>query len=86
MKSSTTPRFRKAYQSLPEPIRAVARQQYRQWQNDPRHSSLQFKKVGPFWSVRVTEDFRALALLRDGVYYWFWLGSHAAYEEQLKRR
>ena len=85
MRSSTTPRFRKAYQLLPEPIRTTARKQYRLWGNNSRHPSLQFKKVGPFWSVRVTDDFRALAVLREGVYYWFWIGSHKEYEEQIKK-
>jgi len=50
-----------------------------------RHPSLQFKKIGPFWSARVTDDYRALAVLRDGTFYWFWIGSHAAYEELIKR-
>jgi hypothetical protein len=86
MKSSTTPKFWEAYRALPPVIRTAATKQYRLWQQDPRHSSLQFKKVGPFWSVRITQDFRSLAMLREGTYYWFWIGSHAEYERLLKMK
>lgn len=86
MKSSTTSRFWRAYASLPAEVRIAARKQYRLWRENPRHPSLQFKKVGPFWSVRVTEDFRALALLRDDTYHWFWIGTHAEYERLIRGR
>jgi hypothetical protein len=44
---------------------------------DPRHPSLQFKKVGRYWSVRVGLRYRALAIEMDDAYLWFWIGSHA---------
>ena len=84
MNSSTTPRFRQTYQTLPAPIQAAASKQYRLWLTNPRHPSLQFKKVGPFWSVRVTGGYRALSILKQGVYYWFWIGSHSEYDQLLK--
>ena len=84
MKSSTTPRFWQAYANLPPPIKLSARKQYLLWRENPRHPSLQFKKVGPFWSIRITEDYRSLALLRNDIYHWFWIGTHAAYERILK--
>jgi hypothetical protein len=86
MKSSATGRFWEAHAELPEKIRVIARRQFHRWLVDPRHPSLQFKKVGPFWSVRVTDDYRALALLKGGVYYWFWIGTHADYDRLLKTR
>ena len=84
MKSSATSRFWKTYSGLPPAIQQIARKQYRLWMLDPRHPSLQFKKVGPFWSARVTDDYRSLALLKDGTYFWFWMGTHAEYDRILK--
>jgi hypothetical protein len=86
MKSLTTPRFWQAYVVLPPEIKLAASKQYRLWKNNPRHPSLQFKKVGPFWSARITEDYRSLALLRNDAYNWFWIGTHAEYERILKGR
>ena len=48
---------------------------------DPRHPSLQFKKVGRYWSIRVGLRYRALAVDVDGGYLWFWIGSHADYDK-----
>ncbi len=84
MKSSATSRFWKTYSELPSDIQKTARKQFRLWMDDPRHPSVQFKKVGPFWSARVTDDYRSLALLEDGIYYWFWIGTHAEYDRILK--
>ena len=86
MTSLTTPRFWQAHGGLPPEIKIAARKQYRLWKNNPRHPSLQFKRVGPFWSARITGDYRALALLRDGIYHWFWIGTHAEYGRILKGR
>jgi hypothetical protein len=51
-----------------------------QTSRDPRHPSLQFKKVGRYWSVRVGLRYRALATEVDDGYLWFWIGSHADYD------
>jgi hypothetical protein len=86
MKSSATASFWKAYSGLSAAIQKAARKQYRLWMLDQRHPSLQFKKVGPFWSARVTDDYRGLAVLKDGTYFWFWIGTHAEYDRFLKGR
>jgi hypothetical protein len=52
---------------------------------DLRHPSLHLKPVGDFWSVRVTDDYRALAYREDAVFNWFWIGSHDEYMRLLKR-
>lgn len=84
MKSSTTPDFRDAFVSLPSEIRSRAKSVYRLWQRNPRHPSLQFKKTGNVWSVRIGSGYRALSLLEDDVFYWFWIGTHDEYERLLK--
>ena len=86
MKSSATSKFWRAYVGLPVEIRKSVRKRYRQWVANPRHPSLRFKKVGPFWSVRVTDDYRALAILDQDTYYWFWVGTHAEYDRILRAK
>lgn len=86
MKSSTVPKFWASYAELPPPIKVLARKQFHLWIDNPSHPSLQFKKVGLFWSVRISEDFRALCYMKDGIHYWFWIGKHAEYDRMLKTR
>ena len=51
---------------------------------NPQHPSLQFKKIGRLWSVRVGLNHRALAVEAPDEMIWFWIGSHAEYNEKLK--
>jgi hypothetical protein len=85
MKSSTTPDFWLSFASLPAEIRARAKVTYRLWLLNPRHPSLQFKKTGAVWSVRVGRGYRALALLEAGTFFWFWIGTHDDYERLLRQ-
>jgi hypothetical protein len=48
-----SPSFWEAYVKLPENIRVPADKNYALLETDPRHPSLQLKKVGRFWSARV---------------------------------
>jgi hypothetical protein len=84
MASSTLPRFWATYADLPAQIKVIAGKQFRLWSSDSSHPSVQFKKVGLFWSARVTDDYRALCYFKDGDYYWFWIGKHAEYERILR--
>jgi hypothetical protein len=64
-----------------------SRRAYALWRSDPFHPSLQFKQVTPRWpiySVRVGIGFRALGLREENHVYWFWIGSHAEYDDLLK--
>jgi hypothetical protein len=54
--------FWDAYHELPEQVRALADKNYALLKTNPQHPSLQFKKVGRFWSVRVGLRNRALAV------------------------
>lgn len=85
MKSFTTPEFWHSYAALSSTIRQEARKTYRLWQADPQYPSLHFKKIsGNLWSVRVTRDYRALALKKKDGYYWIWIGTHSEYDKLLK--
>jgi hypothetical protein len=44
------------------------------------YPSLQFKKVGKYWSARVGWRYRALAVATDDGFLWFWIGSHADFD------
>lgn len=88
MRSKTTRRFRKSFSQLPEPIKDRAREAYRRFVENPDHPGLRFKRVHTteqIYSVRVTRDYRALGVRDDGTIVWFWIGSHADYDELLSR-
>jgi hypothetical protein len=53
MKHYASRAFWDAYSKLPEQVRALADKNYELLKQNPLHPSLQFKKVGRFWSVRV---------------------------------
>lgn len=88
MKSSITKTFRKEFSQLPEVVKEQVAKAYAIWQSDPYQGSLQFKLVSqrqPIYSVRVGLNYRVLGLLENDHIYWFWIGSHAEYDELLKR-
>ena len=80
MNSSTTEGFRREFALLPREIQELAKKNYRLWRQNSRHPSLQFKKVGSYWSIRVGEHYRALGRLKGDTLYWFRIGSHADYD------
>jgi hypothetical protein len=36
-----------------------------------------------FWSARITDAYRTLALRQGNTFYWFWIGNHDDYERLL---
>jgi hypothetical protein len=84
MRSRASSKFWKAYNELPGSVQKIAVKQYRLWLQDPGHPSLQFKKVRNFWSCRVTDSYRALAVVDEGTVVWFWIGGHPEYESLIR--
>ena len=84
MKHFASRAFWEAYDKLPEQVRALADKNYALLKTNPRHPSLQFKKIGRFWSVRVGLRYRALAVEADDDLIWFWIGSHGDYDAIIK--
>jgi hypothetical protein len=76
--------FWQAYYGLPEQVRVLADKNYALLKQDPQHPSLQLKKIGRFWSVRVGLRYRALAVESEGDLVWFWIGSHADYDALIR--
>jgi len=79
MKHSASASFWDLYDHLPEAVRALADKNFALLKENPRHPSLQLKKVGRFWSVRIGAHYRALATEVDGDMRWHWIGSHEDY-------
>lgn len=77
----TTHRFWQYYHALPEEVQRTADQCYQLLKVDPSHPSLHLKKVGQYWSVRAGRNYRALGVEVKGGISWFWIGSHAEYNQ-----
>ena len=86
MKSRAVASFWAGYDRLPGDVRKIANKQYRLWLDNPSHLSIQFKKVGKYWSARITDDYRTVGVMDGDTVVWFWIGTHAEYDKLLKRR
>lgn len=88
MISHTTERFREAFADLPEHVQRQTRAAYRRFKHDPQHPSLRFRQVHPnrpIYSARVSRDYRAVGVRDGDTITWFWIGSHAGYDNLLGR-
>lgn len=88
MNSHLTDEFFAPYRALPEHVRSQARQAYALFERDPHHPSLRFRHVHParpIFSARVGIDYRVVGLREGNDIFWFWIGSHAEYEQLLRR-
>ena len=52
---------------------------------NPHHPSLHTKKVGKYWSARVGRKYRTIAVEVERGLLWFWIGTHAGYDNLLKQ-
>jgi hypothetical protein len=83
MTSRITEDFLNCFARLPGEVQTQARKSYRLWKQNPAHPSLHFKRVSrrdPLYSVRVGLGWRVLGLLDGDTVTWFWVGSHAEYD------
>ena len=88
MKSRTTGEFRRRFANLPPQVQQQARTAYRQFQQDPSYPGLRFKKVHPelpIYSARVSRNYRAVGQVDGDTVIWFWVGSHAEYDQLLQQ-
>jgi hypothetical protein len=84
LRSRTTGRFRRAFALLPKDIKAQARRAYKRFKKDPKHPSLQFKRIHPtkpVYSVRIGLGYRAVGARDGDQIAWYWIGSHADYDK-----
>lgn len=76
-------------------MRLAAEAAFERFREDPTHPSLHTKPIAGTcsgrvksgtYSVRVTRSYRALFTRgADGAYLWYWIGSHADYDQLLGR-
>lgn len=88
MISKTTERFWKCYADIPLTVRKQAKEAYKQFLKDPYYPSLHFKQIHstrPIFSVRITINYRAIGIIQGEEIVWFWIGSHADYNNLLKQ-
>ena len=79
MNHFTAPSFWACYAELLPDQQELADKSYDLLKENPSYPSLHFKKVGRFWSARVTQNIRALAVEIPEGYLWFWIGYHDEY-------
>jgi hypothetical protein len=72
------------YQRLPTEIQQLADEKFELLKRNPAHSSLNFKKVGRYWSVRISQQYRALVLEDAGIFVWTWIGKHDEYMKRVQ--
>ncbi len=89
MISHTTEQFRKLFSKLPDEIKKRAKEAFVRFEKDPYYPGLHFKRVHsvrPIYAVRISKNYRALGIRKNNVIIWFWIGSHAEYDQMLKER
>ena len=83
MNHFASPDFWFYYRLLPPTIQGLVDRNFSLMKADPRHPSLRLKKAGEYWSVRIGLGYRALGKARKEGIVWFWIGTHAEYDQLL---
>ena len=88
MESHTTAQFRAMLVSSPEQVQRQAREAYSLFRQNPYHPSLHFKHIHAtksIYSVRIGVRYRAIGVRDGNDIVWFWIGSHADYDDVVAR-
>lgn len=86
MKHSLHASFEGFLAQLPQDIQKRVPQKIEMLRWNPRHPSLNFKKVGQrLWSIRITKGYRALAFEEEDTFVWNWVGKHDEYMRRLRQ-
>ena len=83
MISQVRPSFWRAYQRLAPSVKARARVAYQIFAINPEHPSLRFKKLqgsGEIWSVRISDQYRAIGVRSGGTIQRIWIGTHNEFD------
>jgi len=86
MKHQTTKRFWNLYWKLFPKTRNLADKAFDLLKTNLHHPSLQFKKIGKLYSVRLDLAHRALAIKNDNNFIWIWIGKYDEYERLLNKK
>jgi cell wall assembly regulator SMI1 len=83
--SRAAPQFWELYCALPPDVRAAARKAYQKFSESPTHPSLRLERLRSdrrAWSVRITRDYRAVALRSGEEWVWLWIGDHKEFDRR----
>jgi hypothetical protein len=83
--SRRTAEFWQLYRDLPEQIQRATRKAYQIFRKNPAHPALRLERLrsGPrAWSVRITRDYRAVALRTGDDWLWLWIGTHKEFDRR----
>ncbi len=83
MTFGVTKNFQKRFQKLSQIIQRQVGSKLKLWERAPSHGSLRFKRLypgKPYWSLRITGDYRLIGRRDDGHVVWFWIGNHNDYD------
>jgi hypothetical protein len=81
--SKVRPSFWRAYERLTPTVKARARMAYQLFAESPDHPSLRFKKLQGsdcIWSVRISEQYRAVGVRSGDTIEWIWIGTHNGFD------
>lgn len=85
MKHSLHANFWEFLAQLPQNIQKRVPQKIEMLRRNPRHPSLNFKKVGEnLWTIRISKGYRALALEEEDAFVWNWVGKHDEYIRRIR--
>lgn len=88
--SRQTKHFRKLFDALPDDAQRQARAAYQLFKQNPQHPSLNFKPVltagAHAYSAMIGEHYRVLGEMQGNTIYWYWIGTHEAYNRIVKQR
>lgn len=85
MTSRGTAQFWQLYRELPPEIQDAARKAYVKFLENPAHPGLRVERLrsdSRAWSVRITRDYRAVALRRGDDWLWLWIGTHREFDRK----
>jgi hypothetical protein len=80
LKHTASSDFWQCLDALPKATQDLARKNFALLKNNPRHPSLQLKRIEALWSARVGLHHRVLGIDAPGGIQWIWIGSHTQYD------
>ncbi len=89
MEHRTEAKFYKLLDALPKAIQTKTSRQLQRLEENHRHPSLCFKKVGGkenHWSFRVDGNYRALGREDEAEITWYWVGTHSDADKMLNKK
>jgi hypothetical protein len=81
--SRVRPSFWRAYERLAPSVKTRARAAYQLFTVNAEHPSLRFKKLqggGEIWSVRISEQYRAVGVRSGDTIECIWIGTHNEFD------